>query len=118
MRKRILFNRWFGLVGLLGFLAFVPKFNGNPNWFFLMFFAFFSAPLWEKIENEKEDERLQENIQKAQNLLSLYFILLVFAILFMLDRSIKSDTVLLIGSLFYAASFFIKPLLILYFEKE
>lgn len=83
-----------------------------------MFFSFFSYFLLEPIENQKHDERLQENINKAQQIISIYFIMLVFGMLFMLDRNINTATILLIGSILYTLSFFIKPLLILKFERE
>lgn len=111
-------NKWFGLLGFAGLLSFVPKYNGDKNWFFIIFFSFFSYFLWEPIENQKHDERLQESITKAQQIISVYFILLVFGILFMLDRGINPTTILLLGSILFTLAFFIKPLLIIKFERE
>lgn len=111
-------NKLFGLFGFLGFLSFIPKHNGDKNYFFIIFFSFFSWFIWNKIDYDLMDERLKENFIKASNLLSLYFALTAFTILFLLDRNISREIVLLTGSILYTISFFLKPLLILYYERE
>lgn len=111
-------NKIFGLLGFLGFLSFIPKHNGDKNYFFIIFFSFFSWFIWDKINDEIIDERLKENFIKASNVLSLYFAFTAFIILFLLDRSISREIVLLAGSILYTSSFFLKPLLILYYERK
>lgn len=108
---------WFSLLGFAGFLGFLPKVDGRPNYFFFLFFGFFGWFFWGKLMKEQADERLLENQNRAARWMLAFYTLLSFALLFLLDREVPSDTVLLVGSLGYALGFLLSPALVLYLDR-
>lgn len=119
MKKRALPIRpWMGLLGLLGFLGFLPKYGGGRNYLFFLFFAFFSWFFWGLLGAEKVDERLLANQARAMKTIGVLFALLCFLLIFLLDRGVAADTVLLVGSLGYAACFIAAPALVWYLDRR
>ena len=112
------FFPWFSLFGFCGFLGFLPKVNGHPNYFFFIFFGFFAFFFYYQLEKNGVDERLLENRRRAVAVMLTFFTLLSFAMLYLLDRQISSDTVLLVGSLGYAAGLVLAPALTLFFDRK
>lgn len=109
---------WFSLLGFFGFLGLLPKFNGHPNYFFFIFFGFFAFFFYYHLEKDGVDERLLENRKRAVAVMLSFFTLLSFTLLFLLDRQVPADTVLLVGSLGYAAGFVLAPALTLFFDRK
>ena len=109
---------WPGFFGVLGLLGFVPKTNGEPNYFMFILFTLFSWFIWSKLERENQDERLIENLQKAYMLVGRLSMLLVFFILFFLDRgTVSKDIIILCGTLAYSIMFTLVPALTYYFDR-
>ena len=79
------------------------------------FFAFF---FYYHLEKDGVDERLLENRKRAAAVMLSFFTLLSFALLFLLDRQVPADTVLLVGSLGYATGFVLAPALTLFFDRK
>ena len=100
---------WFSLLGFFGFLGLLPKFNGHPNYFFFIFFGFFAFFFYYHLEKDGK---------RAAAVMLSFFTLLSFALLFLLDRQVPADTVLLVGSLGYAAGFVLAPALTLFFDRK
>ena len=115
--KEIRISPWFSLMGFLGFLGFLPKVNNHPNYFFFIFFGFFAWFFWGKLMKEQTDERMVENQKRASQLMLTFFILLSFALIFLLDRQVSADTVRLVGSLGYALGLILSTALVLYFDR-
>lgn len=112
------FKRWMGLAGFLGFLSLIPNYRGEPNYFSAIFFSFFAFYFWAKLEEQPADERLDNNRTRALRVLAPAYLLLSFFLLFSLDRShIPRETILLWGSLAYAAISILAPALVYYFDR-
>ena len=97
--------------------AFELKGRGNA-YFFFIFFGFFAFFFYYHLEKDGVDERLLENRKRAAAVMLSFFTLLSFALLFLLDRQVPADTVLLVGSLGYAAGFVLAPALTLFFDRK
>ncbi len=117
-KKTARFRPWMGALGLLGFLGFLPKHGGGHNYLFFVFFAFFSWFFWGLLCMEKVDERLVENQNRAMRLIGALFAMLSFLLIFLLDRGVTPDTVLLTGSLGYAGCFVAAPALTWYLDRR
>lgn len=113
-----IFTIIFIIGGFLGFLGFIPKFNGEPNYFFFIFFSFFSIFLYKKISKEMIDERLLKNKALAREFMMPYYIISTFIILFLLDRNVSRYIPQLVGVILFAISFFLYPLLILWLDRK
>ena len=98
---------WFSLFSLFGLLGFLPKHDGSPNYFFF----------WHLLEKGGVDERLLSNRRRAGMLLLTFFTLLSFLLLFLLDRGVGADAVLLVGSLGYALGMILSPVLTLVLDR-
>lgn len=109
---------WFSLLGFCGFLGFLPKYNGHPNYFFFAFFGFFAFFFYYHLEKGGVDERLLENRKRAVSVMLTFFTLLSFVMLYLLDRQISADIVLLVGSLGYGLGFILAPALTLFFDRK
>lgn len=118
MQQKQILKPWMGLLGFLGFLGFIPTHSGEPQYFTTIFFVFFGFYFWGKLGGEEKDERLIENQHKAQRILSAFFALLSFFILFLLAKErVPREVILLGGSLGYALCFILAPALVLYFDQ-
>ena len=102
---------WFSLFSLFGLLGFLPKHDGSPNYFFFIFFGFLAFFFWHLLEKGGVDERLLSNRRRAGMLL------LTFLLLFLLDRGVGADAVLLVGSLGYALGMILSPVLTLVLDR-
>lgn len=103
------------VLGILGFLGLLGIFY-EP--FFCIFFGFFGFFFWGLLEKEQSDERLEENVNKAVSIAGRLGILLCFFLLFALDKKVATDTVLLYGSIAYAAVFTLAPALAYFIDKR
>lgn len=107
---------WFGIFGFLGILGLIPI-NDKISYFNCIFFSFFSLYWWGKLNLEANDERLKSNMVKSQNIMSFIFCFISFLILFLLDRGVHVNKILLLGSIFYSLGFILTPAIIFYFDK-
>lgn len=112
------FKTIFIIGGFFGFAGFIPKFNGEPNYLFFLFFSFFSVILHEKINRDITNERLKKNKEIAGRIMMPYYMITIFIILFLVDRNISKDIILLIGAILYTVSFYLHPLLILWINRR
>lgn len=101
-----------GILGLLGLLGTIFE----P--FFCIFFGFFGFFFWGLLEKEQSDERLEENVNKAVSIAGRFGIMLCFFLLFALDKKVPTGTVLLYGSIAYAAVFTVAPALAYFIDKR
>ncbi|QQK08281.1 DUF3796 domain-containing protein [Miniphocaeibacter halophilus] len=115
VEKYIKYMWVFGFFGLIGL---IPKYNSSPNYFFFSFFAFFSIPLIRKIDMQKPDERLIENILKAKNILLGYLIFGLFLVLLLLDRNISKTIPLVVGIFIWVSMFFLYPLIFFKLDND
>lgn len=94
------------ILGVLGFLG-ILGFFFEP--FFCVFFGFFGFFFWGLLQKEQVDERLEQNIAKAMAFSGRLSIMLCFFLLLALEKNVPADTVLLFGSIAYAAIFTLAP---------
>ena len=82
-----------------------------------IFFGFLAFFFWHLLEKGGVDERLLSNRRRAGMLLLTFFTLLSFLLLFLLDRGVGADAVLLVGSLGYALGMILSPVLTLVLDR-
>ncbi|MGL5756733.1 MAG: DUF3796 domain-containing protein [Paraclostridium sp.] len=99
-------------MGLLGFFGFVTKPNGDPNYFFFIFFSFFSWYWLAKLETKSSSKSFLVNLQKSTSFLLILPMLLSFFILFFLDRGTNPQIVLAFGSIGYSIIFILLPMIV------
>lgn len=112
MKRNVRIPPALGILGFLGLLGFFCE----P--FFCIFFGFFGFFFWGLLEKEQSDERLEENVNKAFSTVGRLSILICFFLLFALEKNVPSDTVLLFGSIAYAAVFILAPALAYFMDKK
>ncbi|MDH6365396.1 hypothetical protein M2139_002398 [Enterococcus sp. PF1-24] len=112
---------YLGFLGCLGFLGFLPQLS-----FALIFFVFFGffGFFWEsKLNKEKPDERLVENLARAKNICWRIGFGAIFCLMILLNRtslnfSIKYHCLIAIISLSFGLTQLFIPFLTYRFDKN
>lgn len=117
-RFQITSFKYLWLLGFAGFFVFIPKTNGEINYFPIIFFGFFASKLYRRMNNQYEDERYMENALKAKSFTFKFLLVVLWGILLMLNNEIVSrNEILLAGSIMFVASIFLYPLIFFKLEK-
>ena len=117
-RKEFCIPAWFGLFGFLGLLGFLPGHNGYHPYLFFAFFGFFGWFFWAVLLKERPDERMVESQKRACLILLSYYVILSFALLYLMDKGLSTNLILALGALAYGLGFILCPALILFIDRS